>query len=254
MEATIFGQGLRDGLRLKRFLPWMFVALICFVIAFIWDQLQTDATPKQTYTSVSSIFVFHILALASAIYTTAIISQEVEQKTIVYLLTRPVPRWKLLVYRYLASVIVVSIIGVVSAILSSIGAYHGFGSNPFLLKDCIALIVGSFAYGALFLLVSVFLNRSMIYCLLFAFGWETLIPNMPGQMYILSINSYIQGIAQHAATEASSAITAATTAVADNTPSPMTAYATMIPFSIVLVLLSALFFSIREYLPREDSE
>jgi ABC-2 type transport system permease protein len=168
VESAIFGQAIREYLRIRRILPWIFLAGMCMFVGFYWAQLQEGASAEDAYSNVSSIFVYHILALASAIFTTAIISQEVEQKTIVYLLTRPVPRWKLIGIRYIASSLVVGAVGILCAVFASLGAYHTLGSNPLLTKDCLALVVGGFAYGALFLLISLLFNRAMIICLLFA--------------------------------------------------------------------------------------
>jgi len=223
-------------------------------MAKYWDVLQSGATKADAYSNVSAIFVYHILALASAIFTTAIISQEVEQKTIVYLLTRPVPRWKLLLLRYLASGIVVSVIGILCAVFASIGSYQGLGNNPLLIKDCAALIVGAFAYGALFLLVSLMFNRAMIICLLFAFGWETAIPNMQGQMYYLSIYSYLEGIAQHPSAGGNKLLALLVGGSGDNTLTPGTSYLVMFLFSVALIGAAAWWFTNFEYLPREDAE
>lgn len=254
MESAIFWQAIRDYYRLRRFLPWMFLGLLCLAIAMFWNWLQDGASAQVSYSNVSSIFVFHILPLASAIYTTAIISQEVEQKTIVYLLTRPVPRWKLLLLRYLASALVVSTIAIVCAVCATIGAYHGFGSNPLLVKDCAALVVGAFAYGAFFLLLSLMFNRAMIICLLFAFGWETAIPNMPGQMYLVSIVGYLQGIAQHPSQGQNKLLGFLSSSNGDNTLSAGTAYASMFALVAVMAGLGAWWFTNFEYLPREDAE
>ena len=254
MESAIFGQAIREYFRLRRFLPWIVLVFGCFGMGLFWNKLQGGASSDQSYGSVSSIFVFHILALASAIFTTAIISQEVEQKTIVYLLTRPVPRWKLLTIRYIASVIAVSTIGILCAVAASIGSYHGSGSNPLLVKDCMALVIGAFADGALVLLISLMFNRAMIICLLFAFGWEVAIPNMPGQMYLLSIYSYLQGIAEHPSAGGNKAVALLTSSNGDNTLSASTAYMAMIGMVVVLIALGSWWFTNFEYLPREDAE
>lgn len=254
MESAIFAQALREYLRLKRIVPWFFLGFMCMFVGFYWARLQEGAAAEDAYSNVSSIFVYHILALASAIFTTAIISQEVEQKTIVYLLTRPVPRWKLIAIRYVASCLVVGAVGVVCAVFASIGAYHSFGSNPLLAKDCLALFVGAFGYGAFFLLISLLANRAMIICLLFAFGWETAVPNMPGQMYYLSIFSYLQGIAQHPSAGSNKLVALLTGSAGDNTLSAATSFVVMGLMVVVLVVVSALWFTNFEYLPREDAE
>jgi ABC-2 type transport system permease protein len=254
VESAIFGQAIREYLRPRRIVPWIFLGCFCLFMANYWKLFQDGISPEDAYANVSSIFVFHILALASAIFTTAIISQEVEQKTIVYLLTRPVPRWKLITLRYLASALVVSVVGILCAVFASVGAFHSLSANPLLVKDCTAIIVGAFAYGALFLLVSLMFNRAMIICLLFAFGWETAVPNMPGQMYYLSIFSYLQGIAQHPSAGNNKLVALLTGAAGDNTLTASTSYMVMVAMVVALVVGGAWWFTNFEYLPREDAE
>ncbi len=246
---------MREYLRPKRVLPWILLGGVCALLAFYWKALQPSSQPVDQYANVSSMLVFRIVALASAIFTTAIISQEVEQRTIVYLLTRPVPRWKLIVIRYLASVLVVGVLGIIGAFLTTLGAFKGFSGNPLLAKDLQALMIGAFAYGALFLFVSLIFNRAMLVCLLFAFGWETSVPNMPGSMNSLSILTYMQAIAEHpAAQDQSKLLGIASATLGDNAVSADRAWGVLIGLTIVMVALSAWWFTHFEYVPREDAE
>lgn len=255
MEQAIFGQALKEYLRARRLIPWLLLGVACAVLAFAWKSLQADSQPLERYASVSSMLVFRLVALASAIFTTAIISQEVEQRTIVYLLTRPVPRWKILVLRYLASVLVVALLGILSAVLTSVGAFSSLAGNSLLGNDIMAITMGAFAYGALFLFVSLIVNRAMIVCLLFAFGWETMVPNMPGTMDRLSILTYLQAIAQHPALENSGKVMQmATSTGGANVVTPDRAWATLTILVLVMVSLSAWWFTHFEYIPREDAE
>ncbi|MEZ0327385.1 MAG: ABC transporter permease [Fimbriimonas sp.] len=254
MELAIFSQAIGEYLRPKRVLPWLVLGGICAVLAFYWRTLQPRTLPVEQYATVSSMLVFRIVALASAIFTTAIISQEVEQRTIVYLLTRPVPRWKLILIRYLASVIVVGVLGIIGALLTSLGAFRGMGGNPLLAKDLQALMMGAFAYGALFLFVSLIFNRAMLWCLIFAFGWETAVPNMPGSMNNLSILTYMQAIAEHPATQDQSKVVELAGALGTNVISADRAWGILIGLVVVMLALSAWWFTHFEYVPREDAE
>lgn len=256
MEVYLFTSALRDFLRLRRLVPWVLLGFAGMLLAIAWPYLNTRASAIDQYTSISSILVFHVLALASAIFSTAIVGQEVEQRTIVYLLTRPVSRWKLVIARYLAASTVVALLGILGAVLVSTGVYHLGGlSNPLLKNDVCALVAGAFSYGALFLLASLLINRAMIVCLLFAFGWETIVPNMPGEMYRLSVYSHLMAIADHPSSETTGgAVDAAAGVLSTNIISPATAYMTLIVMSGVLIVMSAAWFSRSEIVPREDAE
>src|SRR5687768_6285757 len=104
-ETFIYRTAVREFLRVRRLWIWLLLALAGGGIAVV--SRQESGSLGEAYAQVSEVMVFRVLALASAIFTTAIISKEVEQKTIAYLVTRPIERWRLLLARYLASVSVV---------------------------------------------------------------------------------------------------------------------------------------------------
>src|SRR5688500_1338640 len=113
-ETYIFQAALRDFLRFRRVFVWFIVALGVFGIAEIFLSVWQSTNLNETYSMLSSLLVFRVLPLASAIFSSAVIGQEVEQKTIVYLLTRPIERWKLVALRTLASAVAVALVSVVT--------------------------------------------------------------------------------------------------------------------------------------------
>jgi ABC-2 type transport system permease protein len=255
IESFLFSSALRDNLRAKRLIPWIALAFLTAGIAYAWHRLAPDSNPSERYGNVSSIIVFRMLALAAAIFTTGIVSQEVEQRTIVYLLTRPVPRWKLLIMRYLAAVVVVAIVTLLAALATSLGVFGAAGiSNELLVNDVKALVLGAMAYCGLFLLVSLIFNRAMIICLLYAFGWETSVPNMPGDISRLSIFSYLQAIAEHPVAEAQGVQGALTGNISSNMITGSTAYPTLVLLIAITLGVSLFWFTKFEYVPREDAE
>lgn len=257
IEQYLLTSSLREFFRPKRLIIWIVVAFFGMGLAAVWPTLSPDSTKADQYSVVIEILTFHFLALSSAIFTTSVVSQEVEQKTIVYLLTRPIARWKILIFRYLASAVVVAALAILGAIFVSIGVYKGQAfSNPLLLRDLFAVVVGAFAYGAVFLLVSLLFNRAMIICLLYAFGWETSVPKMPGEMYRLSIYSHIQAISQHPAPSTDNNVVTRllTASFSTNLISSSVAIATLILATVALVSVSSMWFSKFEYVPREDAE
>ena len=134
---------LRDALRFRKMFVWILLALVAFLLASFWQKaFASDAhiTETDRYINVVNLLVFRLLPLASAIYSTMILSQEVEQKTIVYLLTRPIERWKLLVGRWgatVTAVIIISLLGMVATILGA----GGFAAVKItFLKDILAIV------------------------------------------------------------------------------------------------------------------
>jgi ABC-2 type transport system permease protein len=254
IELFVFQSALREYLRLKRLIIWILLGLGAFALAAAWKRGTNTAAPDMIYSQVSEIMVFRVLSLVSAILTSAIVSQEVEQKTIVYLLTRPVQRWQLLIPRYLASVTAVVLVGVFAAICTGLGVYGAgvFGAKLFW-NDITAIIFGAFAYGALFLFIGLLVNRAMVVNLLFAFGWETATPNMPGEVYYLSVYSYIKAIAQHPETDSGGFVGLISGALGLNSMSTGTAIGVLVMITIFFLAASAWWFTSFEYVPREDA-
>ena len=256
MNAYVYTSTLRQHLRFSRIFPWLLLGIVAAVMGAIWQRLSPNATDIERYSSVSTMLAYRIMALASAIFTTTIVSQEVEQKTIVYLLTRPIPRWQLLLGRYLASVTVVALVGIFTVVALSFAVFGaGALGNALLWRDASAMVAGAFAYGALFLLVTLLINRAMIICLLFAFGWESSVPNMPGNMYRISIYSYLQGIAQHPRKESEGSLSSAL-GLGDGLASltPVGSTLTLVGLTVLLVAFCMWWFTTFEYVPREDAE
>lgn len=255
MFAFLYQTALKDFLRVKRLVVWLLVVVALFGIARIWAGLTTDLKPQEAYNQLSAVLVYRMLALAAAIFSTAVVSQEVEQKTIVYLLTRPIPRWMILTARSLAAATVVAGIGCLLSLSVTLAVFGGaIGSNDMLSKDLVALIAGALAYTGLFVLVSLWINRSMIVNLLFAFGWETMIPNLQGDMYYLSIYKYLETISQRPSLAEPGPLSALAAQLSVNTMNLSTAWIVLTALTVACMGGAAWWFTRFEYVPREDSE
>lgn len=256
MELFLYKFTLRDFLRARRLVVWLLVVCAIYAIAIAWRHLAREMSLETAYGQMSSVLVFHVVALVAAIFSTAVIGQEVEQKTIVYLLTRPMPRWKIVTVRTLAAITVVFAISALTALAVSLGVFGPSGlSNRLLWTDLKVLLVGAAAYCSLFVFVSLIVNRAMIICLLFAFGWETAVPNMPGDLSFLSIYSYLNAMGNHPTTsEVRGPMSVLSGALATGGPSESAGYPVLILLTVTALACGAVWFSHFEYLPREDAE
>lgn len=259
IERYLYLSTVQDLLRPRRIAVWLFVVGVLFLIAKGYLFLNSSMSDGDAYSLLSSILVFRLLPLASAIFSTTVVSQEIEQKTIVYLLTRPVPRWKLLLFRSLASVTVVALVGFLCAVGVAVAVFgmEGLGKD-LLWNDVKGIVMGALAYGSLFILVSLLINRAMIFNLLFAFGWEISVPNMQGNMYWLSIGSYLSAVSERPSTGGmgSQPLMGALAGALGNANTISTQTGWMVLLSLVTICLAvgAWWFSYFEYLPREDAE
>jgi ABC-type Na+ efflux pump permease subunit len=147
------------------------------------------------------LFLRFIVPVLGVFYGTALIADEVEEKTITYLFTRPIRRGSVLIGKYLAylvctTLVVLPAITIVYFLLVPLGEVAG--SFRWLLTDLGLLALGLAAYGALFAFVGTILKRPLVVGLVFAFGWEQAAMLMPGYLRRLTLAHYIEGLAPHA--------------------------------------------------------
>jgi ABC-2 type transport system permease protein len=142
-----------------------------------------------------------IVPVLGVFYGTSLIADEVDEKTITYLFTRPIRRGSVLIGKYLAYLVCTALV-----VLPSIMLVY-FLVVPFnliastfgqLLADLVIMALGLAAYGALFALVGTALKRPLVIGLVFAFGWEQLAMAMPGSMRSFTLAYYLQSLVPHA--------------------------------------------------------
>ena len=76
MEAFLIGSSLKEFARPKRLFLWIFLAVAVGVLGAVFLLLDRQSELVPAYATLSSIMVFRILALAAAIFATAVVSQE----------------------------------------------------------------------------------------------------------------------------------------------------------------------------------
>jgi len=147
------------------------------------------------------LFLRFIVPVLGVFYGTALMADEIEDKTITYLFTRPIPRGAVLVGKYLAYlactflVVLPSVMIVYFMLVPFSALPETFGS---LLTDLGLLALGLAVYGGVFAFVGAFFKRPLVIGLVFAFGWEQVVLVVPGSMRQFTIAYYLQGLVPHA--------------------------------------------------------
>jgi ABC-2 type transport system permease protein len=252
-DLYLFRNTLRDLTRPGKLAAALFLVGLFLLIAVL-ARLNAKAGefhPVETYDFISARLVFgFMLGILSVVFATGVIVQEMEQKTIPYLLTRPIPRWRILAAKYVAVVLATSAtlcITEIAVALALFGPYK-LGQSR-LWQDCVILTVGALAYGGLFLLLATVFERPLVLGLGYVFGWESWAPYLPGDWSKVSLMSYLHALAPH--------LDSANAGNVDSVLAPVNIAAwlawTVLSCVIVGSVLSALvLFSVREYTPREE--
>lgn len=140
---------------------------------------------------------FYIIILA-LFYGTSIAAEEVENRTLVYLITRPVPKPAIVLGKFAAYTALMggmTALGLAASFFILNAARIG---DPALwaafFRYLGVLVLGILAYTAFFAFLGTVLRRAIILGLVFGFGWETAIQYFPGSTQRFSIVHYLKSL------------------------------------------------------------
>ena len=148
------------------------------------------------------LYVRFIVPILGVFYGTALIADEVDDRTITYLFTRPIARGAVLIGKFLAYLactvlLILPSVVVVFFLLVPMGGGSIAAVFPSLLADLGMLAAGLAAYGAVFAWVGARVQRPLVAGLVFVLGWEPAVLMFPGYLNRLTVAYYLQALVPH---------------------------------------------------------
>lgn len=128
-----------------------------------------------------------VLPLTALIIGTSVVGSEIDDGTIVHILTKPLPRREILLTKYAVAAAVSAIVVAVPMLVSGAivdGARLGIGL-------AIGSAIGALVYSALFVMASLLLRRAVLACLAYILLWEGLLGNVLSGIKVLSVEKYV---------------------------------------------------------------
>jgi hypothetical protein len=149
------------------------------------------------------LYVRFVVPILGVFYGTALIADEVDDRTITYLFTRPIARGAVLVGKYLAYLactvlLILPSVVIVFFLMVPMGGGSIAATFPSLLADLGMLAAGLAAYGAVFAWVGARVKRPLVAGLVFVLGWEPAVLLFPGYLKRLTVAYYLQALVPHA--------------------------------------------------------
>ncbi|HEY3504057.1 MAG TPA: ABC transporter permease [Actinocatenispora sp.] len=128
-----------------------------------------------------------VLPLTALIIGTSVIGSEVDDGTIVHILTKPLPRREILLTKYLVAAIVSAVVVAVPMLVS--GAI--IDSLSLGIGLAVGSAIGAFVYSALFVMASLLIRRAVLVGLAYILLWEGLLGNLLDGTKVLSVQKYV---------------------------------------------------------------
>jgi ABC-2 type transport system permease protein len=138
-----------------------------------------------------------LLPLVAVIVGTAALGSEIEDGTVIYLLARPVARWRILLAKLVVSWAAVSVLVGVPVLLAGVVA----GSPSLGVAYAVASVVGALEYTAIFVALSLVTSRALIVGLAYVVVWEGVVAGLFAGTRIFSVRQHILSVAEALAGE-----------------------------------------------------
>ena len=206
-SRTIFTSQLYMSLRSIRFLLSFLLTMapvtLAILIAVFGDPDETVPIPEFCWMLIAQA----VTPLLALMFGSAVISEEVSDRTITYLFTRPIPRSAVFFGRWLANMAVVGglltfcVFAVVFVLRDSLEGASYFETSWALAET---LILGAATYSALFAGLGALIKHPIIVGLAYVFCFEFLLVNapIPGSSQHLSLQFHLRSFIVNSGAEA----------------------------------------------------
>lgn len=196
------------------------------------------------------LYLRFVIPVLGAFYGTSLMSDEVEDRTITYLFTRPVARGAVIIGKYLAylactGMVVLPSVTAVYLLITPVSGGSIGGTFPQLLTDLGLLALGLAVYGAVFTLIGALVPRPLVAGLVLIFGWEQVALVVPGYLRRFTIAHYLQALVPHAMPQ-DDTVAAIQSLFADPS-TPISSLASLAVIIVVALWLAARTVERREY-------
>jgi ABC-type transport system involved in multi-copper enzyme maturation permease subunit len=252
----VFRASMTEMVRRRTF---VFMALVCslpLLLTFIWRSWGTDYfTPVVFFTNLVSSFYLQLLVYVVGLaFGIPAVHAEVQARTLTYLFTRPVRKAHVYTGRLLAVQLTAG--GLLAASLVVCFAVMVVGNLDALsiefvkvyVNHVFIVLVATVCITAVCAIWGTALRRPVVWGLLWAFGWESIVSKFPGRLQEFTINFHIRNLLLGQADIQRSLVDAFRMLLTDQTSvSPWVSILALLTFLMLSIAAGGLVFSRREY-------
>ncbi|MBK7877379.1 MAG: ABC transporter permease subunit [Planctomycetes bacterium] len=186
-------------------LAWSRRTLVCALLAALGPLVAflIAAASRKTNASEIAVHVGYLLQLQvivpvlALVAGSAAVAEEVEDRTITFLFSRPLPRASVLLGRWSAILVFLTVLLAASTwlLLAAAGRAKGPPLDDGIREPLLAAVLaGGAVYSALFAVLGVFVRSPVIVGLGYAFAIEGFLANMPAGTQSLTIQYYLRSM------------------------------------------------------------
>ena len=190
---TIYKLSLTQMLRPKRLLILLFIASVpvaLSVVAAIFPPDTEDLVSFRDDFLMGPMVISAVLPIITVVLGTASLGHEIEDQTMTYLFLKPVPRWGIILPKFLATITVAGVVVIGSGVLTTVIVPEGSVTTS--VAAAVGLAVGVLAYTAIFTWAGLMTSHALAVGLVYVFVWEAAIVGFLQGVRWLSIRHYTE--------------------------------------------------------------
>jgi ABC-2 type transport system permease protein len=170
---------------------WLVLALVALpVLAAVLFRVADSTTPSDEFADgiTATLVTAGILPLVMLLFGTSAFGNELGDRTLGYLVLKPVARWRITVPKLVATVVVGGMPVAASGALAVAIVQGGDGSGA--AATGAGLLAGAAAYGAVFTWAGLRTRHALIFGLVYVFIWEAVLAAYLDGIRFLSIRQF----------------------------------------------------------------
>ena len=169
------------------------VLLVGIVGLYLLSDPPPDQALEVTRNLLSDLAIGVLLPLVAVIVGTSAIGSELDDGTVVYLLARPVPRWKIVLVKLLVAWLVVTILVAPATLVAGL---IGQDDPALAVGFAAGAVAGALEYTAVFVALSLITSRALIVGLAYVVIWEGVVAGLFAGTRTISVRQHVLAVAE----------------------------------------------------------
>ena len=184
----LFSLALRQAVGGRRVWAMLAVAAVPVLLAALLRAFGADVSETRFSDEVTNrLIVALVLPLVMLVIATASFGDEFDDRTLSYLVLKPISRWSIVVPKLVAPFIVGGALVTASGVIASLLITDSPGNAA---ATGAALLVGSAAYASAFNWAGLVSRHALAFGLAYVFVWEAFLADFLGGIRFLSVHQY----------------------------------------------------------------
>lgn len=184
-------------------------AIAALLVWFSHMPKHSSITSEEIYIAVTTGMLATVLVpFLGLFWGSALINDEIEGRTLVYLWTRPSGRVLVFWYKFIMMIVLFAIFSACSLALEYAVSFYSEGTSAVVSNlrmvfwDSLAFVLAGAAYAGLGFLLACFFRNPLGIGLIYVFGAESFTALLPGYLKLFSIRHYLYVLSSHPKTDA----------------------------------------------------